>query len=84
MEQYRIGNVSPEEAEANKKVNFGDMFETDPERSPDLLPCTSRPFNGEPRIELVSRQQHTNKSVHCQCTSIHLIQLTYLGCCTTS
>lgn len=78
MEKYRIGNVSPEEAEANKKVNFGDMFETDPERSPDLLPCTSRPFNGEPRIELVSSQQHTNISFMYILASFDSTQLSWL------
>mmetsp|Transcript_17118 Transcript_17118/g.39628 ORF Transcript_17118/g.39628 Transcript_17118/m.39628 type:complete len:521 (-) Transcript_17118:125-1687(-) len=59
MEKYRVGNLSPEEAEANKKVEFGDMFETDPPRSPDLLACTSRPFNGEPRIELLTNDYIT-------------------------
>lgn len=30
------------------------MFESDPVRSKDLLPATSKPFNGEPRIELLT------------------------------
>lgn len=54
MEKYRIGNLSKEDAERAKSVKFGDMFEDDPIRHPDLLPATSKPFNGEPRIELLT------------------------------
>ena len=54
MEEYRVGNLSPEEAElASKSIAFGDMFENDPIRHPDVLHCTEKPFNGEPRIELL-------------------------------
>lgn len=54
MEEYRIGNLSPEEAAlTSKSIVFGDMYETDPIRHPDLLHCTEKPFNGEPRIELL-------------------------------
>jgi DMSO/TMAO reductase YedYZ molybdopterin-dependent catalytic subunit len=33
--------------------------ETDPERDPDLLSCTQKPFCGEPRIELLTRDYIT-------------------------
>jgi len=38
MEKYRIGNLSPEDAvKARTSITFGDMYDTDPERDPDLL-----------------------------------------------
>eukprot|EP00538_Stauroneis_constricta_P011208 CAMPEP_0119554022 /NCGR_PEP_ID=MMETSP1352-20130426/6614_1 /TAXON_ID=265584 /ORGANISM="Stauroneis constricta, Strain CCMP1120" /LENGTH=678 /DNA_ID=CAMNT_0007600537 /DNA_START=94 /DNA_END=2130 /DNA_ORIENTATION=- len=51
MEKYRIGNLPPEEVEKAADFEFGDMFETDPKRHPDLLPAQLKPFNGEPKIE---------------------------------
>uniref|UniRef100_A0A7S2YTY0 sulfite oxidase n=1 Tax=Entomoneis paludosa TaxID=265537 RepID=A0A7S2YTY0_9STRA len=60
MEKYRIGNLSPEDTKRSKdSVSFGDMYDTDPERHPDLLSCTQRPFNGEPRIELLTNDYIT-------------------------
>ena len=60
MEKYRIGSLSPEEAKkAPALVSFGDMYETDPARDPNLLPCTQKPFNGEPRIDLLTRDYIT-------------------------
>mmetsp|Transcript_14143 Transcript_14143/g.27102 ORF Transcript_14143/g.27102 Transcript_14143/m.27102 type:complete len:656 (-) Transcript_14143:81-2048(-) len=59
IEKYRIGNLTPEEAAANKKVPFGDMFETDPVRHKDLLPCTQKPFCGEPKIDLLTNDYFT-------------------------
>lgn len=59
MEKYRIGNLSPEEAAANKNIPFGDMFETDPVRHKDILHCTHKPFNGEPKIELLTDDYFT-------------------------
>lgn len=64
MEKHRIGNLSPEEAEKASKWDFGDMFETDPIRHPDLLPCTEKPFNGEPRIELLTQDYITPNELH--------------------
>jgi sulfite oxidase len=64
MEEYRIGNLSPEEAaEASKSMVFGDMFETDPVRHPDLLHCTEKPFNGEPSIELLTKDYITPNEI---------------------
>lgn len=54
MEKYRIGNLSKEDTVKARSFKHGDMFETDPIRHPDLLPATSKPFNGEPRIELLT------------------------------
>ena len=60
MEKYRIGNLSPEEAAAaSKAFEFGDAYENDPVRDPNLLPCTQKPFNGEPRIDLLTRDYIT-------------------------
>mmetsp|Transcript_9031 Transcript_9031/g.22031 ORF Transcript_9031/g.22031 Transcript_9031/m.22031 type:complete len:678 (+) Transcript_9031:359-2392(+) len=61
METNRIGNLSPEDAVRSRAETgkIGDMFETDPVRSKDLLPATSKPFNGEPRIELLTEDYIT-------------------------
>lgn len=59
MEKYRIGNLSPEDAEQARKFTHGDMFETDPVRDPDVLPATSKPFNGEPIIERLTESYLT-------------------------
>lgn len=60
MEKHRIGSLSKEEAEAaSKSFEFGDAYETDPVRDPNLLPCTQKPFNGEPRIDLLTRDYIT-------------------------
>ncbi|CAJ1943583.1 unnamed protein product [Cylindrotheca closterium] len=60
MEKHRIGSLSKEEAEAaSKSFEFGDAYETDPERDANLLPCTQKPFNGEPRIDLLTRDYIT-------------------------
>lgn len=40
-------------------MDFGDMFETDPIRDPNLLGCTIKPWCGEPRIELLTRDYFT-------------------------
>ena len=68
MEKYRIGNLSPQDAAAAKKPVFGDMFTNDPVRHPDLLPATSKPFNGEPRIELLTQDFFTpNELFYVRC-----------------
>lgn len=60
MEKHRVGTLSKEEAEAaSKSFEFGDAYESDPERDPNLLPCTQKPFNGEPRIDLLTRDYIT-------------------------
>mmetsp|Transcript_52938 Transcript_52938/g.63742 ORF Transcript_52938/g.63742 Transcript_52938/m.63742 type:complete len:688 (-) Transcript_52938:290-2353(-) len=60
MEKYRIGNLSPSDAkEAATKNTFGDMFEDSPEHDPNLLVAAARPFNGEPRIDLLTRDYYT-------------------------
>lgn len=61
IETKRIGNLSAEDTIKSRKETgtIGDMFETDPIRSKDLLPATSKPFNGEPRIELLTEDYIT-------------------------
>lgn len=61
IETHRIGNLSPEDAINSRKQTgtIGDMFESDPVRSKDLLPATSKPFNGEPRIEKLTEDYIT-------------------------
>jgi sulfite oxidase len=63
MEKYRIGNLSLEDAKKSRNFTHGDMFETDPVRHPDLLPATSKPFNGEPRIELLTESYLTPNNI---------------------
>lgn len=68
IETHRIGSLSPEDAAKAKAVPFGDMFEDDPKRHPDLLPATSKPFNGEPKIELLTKDYFTpNELFYCRC-----------------
>ena len=59
MEKYRIGNLSPDDTVKARNFQTGDMFETDPYRDPNLLPCTKKPFCGEPRIDLLTRDYVT-------------------------
>ena len=59
MERYRIGNLSPEDAKKARDFNFGDMYETDPVRDPNNLPCTEKPWCGEPRIDLLTKDYIT-------------------------
>ena len=40
MEKYRIGNLSAEDTIKARNFQHGDMYETDPPRDPNLLPCT--------------------------------------------
>jgi sulfite oxidase len=68
MEKFRIGSLTPEDALKAKEFKFGDMFETDPIRHPDLMPATSKPFNGEPKIErLVEDYITPNELFYCRC-----------------
>lgn len=68
MEKFRIGNLTPEDSVKAKDFKFGDMFENDPIRHPDLLPATSKPFNGEPKIErLVEDYITPNEIFYCRC-----------------
>lgn len=59
MERHRIGSLSPEDAVKARDFKFGDMYETDPIRDPNLLGCTQKPWCGEPRIELLTRDYFT-------------------------
>lgn len=61
IETHRIGNLSEEDSIKSRKETgtIGDMFESDPTRSKDLLHATSKPFNGEPRIELLTEDYIT-------------------------
>ena len=59
MEKYRVGSLSKEEAIEARNFDFGDMFVTDPVRDPNLLGCTQKPWNGEPRIDLLTEKYIT-------------------------
>jgi len=59
MEAHRIGNLSEEDAKKARNFQHGDMFESDPYRDPNLLPCTKKPFCGEPRIDLLTNDYYT-------------------------
>eukprot|EP00339_Tiarina_fusa_P021654 CAMPEP_0116996322 /NCGR_PEP_ID=MMETSP0472-20121206/168_1 /TAXON_ID=693140 ORGANISM="Tiarina fusus, Strain LIS" /NCGR_SAMPLE_ID=MMETSP0472 /ASSEMBLY_ACC=CAM_ASM_000603 /LENGTH=650 /DNA_ID=CAMNT_0004694907 /DNA_START=127 /DNA_END=2076 /DNA_ORIENTATION=+ len=59
MEKYRIGNLSDEDTKQARNFMHGDMFESDPYRDPNLLPCTKKPFCGEPRIDLLTNDYYT-------------------------
>lgn len=60
MEEFRIGSLSPEETEkASKAFEFGDMYENEPIRNPDLLACTTKPFCGEPALDRLTESYYT-------------------------
>mmetsp|Transcript_30225 Transcript_30225/g.50206 ORF Transcript_30225/g.50206 Transcript_30225/m.50206 type:complete len:397 (-) Transcript_30225:86-1276(-) len=60
MEGYRIGSLTEEEAKAaSNSFTFGDAYENEPIRDPNLLPCTQKPFNGEPRLDLLTNDYLT-------------------------
>jgi cytochrome b involved in lipid metabolism len=61
MEKHRIGSLSKEDREKcdKNRMEFGDMYETDPIRDPNNLPCTAKPFCGEPRIDLLTKDYYT-------------------------
>ena len=60
MEKYRIGNLSDEDTKKSTQgIIFGDMYETDPIRDPNNLACTHKPFCGEPRIDLLTKDYIT-------------------------
>lgn len=58
-QKYCIGNLSPEDAKKAADFPFGDMYETDPIRDPNNLGCTVKPWCGEPRIDLLTRDYIT-------------------------
>jgi sulfite oxidase len=65
METHRIGTLSEEDAAASREgTKIDDMFLTEPLRHVDLLPATSKPFNGEPRIELLTEDYITPTHLH--------------------
>jgi len=68
IETHRIGNLTPEDAVKARSFEVGDMFESDPKRHPDLLPATSKPFNGEPKIERLTEDYYTpNELFYTRC-----------------
>lgn len=68
LEKYRVANLSPEDAKEAANFEFGDMYETDPVRDPNLLPCTQKPWNGEPRLDLLTRDYITpNELFYTRC-----------------
>ncbi|XP_014248665.1 probable sulfite oxidase, mitochondrial [Cimex lectularius] len=52
LEQFRIGNLDPEEADEVMK-NMEDPYSTDPKRHPALHPNSVKPFNAEPPPEIL-------------------------------
>ena len=66
IESHRIGNLSPEDAQRSREQTgqIGDMFETDPIRHVDLIPATSKPFYGEPRIERLTDDYITPETTY--------------------
>ncbi|KAF6199941.1 hypothetical protein GE061_006239 [Apolygus lucorum] len=46
LEQYRIGNLDPVEAKENSKSH--DPYSNDPNRNPELVASSKKPFNAEP------------------------------------
>jgi len=64
MQRFKVGRLSKKDAEKVKNFEFSNPYENDPERHPDLLHCTSHPFNGEPRIHLLTDNYYTPNEIH--------------------
>jgi len=64
MERFKIGRLSDADAKKSKDFEFSNPYANDPERHPDLLHCTSHPFNGEPRIQLLTDNYYTPNELH--------------------
>eukprot|EP00191_Tetraselmis_sp_GSL018_P024677 CAMPEP_0177625942 /NCGR_PEP_ID=MMETSP0419_2-20121207/30380_1 /TAXON_ID=582737 /ORGANISM="Tetraselmis sp., Strain GSL018" /LENGTH=475 /DNA_ID=CAMNT_0019126945 /DNA_START=25 /DNA_END=1448 /DNA_ORIENTATION=- len=61
LEEYRIGNLPPEEAEAEVATS---AYANEPERSPRLRVLTTTPFNGETPAEVLEREDITPNELH--------------------
>ena len=56
MQRFRIGCLNKRRC---KDFEFTNPHANDPERHPDLLHCTTHPFNAEPRIERLTEHYYT-------------------------
>ncbi|KAK3747546.1 hypothetical protein QZH41_004806 [Actinostola sp. cb2023] len=52
LEEYRIGELDPEQRASN--VDENDPFKKEPQRHPALRPNSVKPFNAEPPLELLA------------------------------
>ena len=59
LQRFKIGKLSAADAKAARDFEFTNPYADDPERHPDLLHCTTHPFNGEPRIERLTENFYT-------------------------
>jgi len=64
MQRFKIGKLSNSDAAKIKDFEFTNPYANDPERHPDLLHCTTHPFNGEPRIQLLTDNYYTPNELH--------------------
>jgi sulfite oxidase len=64
LQRFKIGRLTDADAAKVKKFEFSNPYANDPERHPDLLHCTTHPFNGEPRIERLTESYYTPNELH--------------------
>jgi sulfite oxidase len=64
LEKYRIGNLSKKDsAQLVKDTHFDDVYEEDPPRHPDCIPCSMRPYCGETRLDLLTESYYTPNEI---------------------
>ena len=56
--------------EKAQDFQFGDMYETDPLHDPNNLPCTQKPWCGEPRIDLLTKDNITPNELFYVCNHL--------------
>ncbi len=59
LQRFKIGHLSSADAKKSADFTFNNPYANDPVRHPDLLHCTTHPFNGEPRIERLTETYYT-------------------------
>jgi sulfite oxidase len=64
LKTFKIGELNAEDAARCKDFVFDDPYEDDPIRHPDLLHCTTHPFNGECRLERLTENYYTPNELH--------------------
>ena len=64
MQRFKIGRLSDADAAKARNFEFTNPYADDPQRHPDLLHCTTHPFNGEPRIERLTENYYTPNELH--------------------
>lgn len=56
LEEYRVGNLREEDVKANAAIEPHDPFANEPERNPNLLVLSQKPFNAETPLPILAKE----------------------------